>query len=183
MNKIRLILLISILCILLLSITACGWKDVEITSNIEVSSQDEIFDIRLYVDKEKYSVDEAINCYATLEYIGDKDSITVYSSSPLVVFALEDDKYFHGDYAVNDELITTTFQKGQIVRYDYMKSGGWSADDENATFYEKFYAEKQLILPANSYKISVIVDCSMDINNMLGSKYKHTVSAPFTVGK
>jgi uncharacterized protein YkuJ len=192
MNKKGYLLLSFIFCITLLSFTACGKKVMEkssasnieeksSTSNIAVSMKDEMFELRMYVDKDTYTHDEVINCYATLEYIGDKDSIMVYSADPLVGFALKDDKYFDGEYATQDQLITTTIKKGEIVRFDYAKSGGWTGEDPNADFYQKFYSEKELILPAGKYEISATIACSLDVNDMLGSEYKKSVSAYVTV--
>lgn len=201
MNKKGYLLLSLIFCITLLTFTACGKKVVErsaetnikektptsnievkpSTSNITVSMKDEMFELRMYIDKDTYTHDEVINCYATLEYIGEEDSITVYSADPLVGFALKDDKYFDGGYAAQDQLITTTIKKGEIVRFDYAKSGGWTGEDPNADFYQKFYSEKELILPVGKYEISATIACSLDVNNMLGSEYKKSVSAYVTV--
>jgi hypothetical protein len=150
-------------------------------SEIAVSVKDEMFELKLYVDKDIYKEDEIINCYSTLEYIGKEEDITVYSSDPLVGFSLKDDKYFDGGYAVNDELITTTFKKGETVRYDYMKSGGWTADDPNADFYQEFFSERNLILPSGLYEISATINCSLDIDDILGSKYTNSVVANIKV--
>lgn len=149
----------------------------EVSSNISVNMKDEVFELKMYVDKDKYTHDEVINCYVTLEYIGEEDSITVYNSDPLAGFALKDDKYFDGGYFSNDVLLTTTFKRGEIVRFDYVKSGGWAGEDPNADFYQEFYSEKELILPAGIYEISAAIAFSLDTNNMLGSKYNKSVSA------
>ncbi len=145
------------------------------------SKKDDLFELRLYLDKGTYSTEENIFCYATLEYIGEEDSITVYSSDPLVGFGIKDDKYFDGGYAVNDILIQTSFQKGQIIRYDFTKSGGWDADHPYAKFYESYYSNPNLILPAGDYKVSATVNCSLDENNIQGTRYRQTVTANFKV--
>lgn len=187
MNKIVHVLISLIFCITILTLTACGVKvnekEKEKSSNITVSIKDNIFELKMYIDKDMYIHDEIINCYATLEYIGEEDSIAVYSSDPLVGFSIKDDKYFDGEYAVNDVLITTTFKKGEIVRFDYVKSGGWAAEDPNAEFYKKFFSEKELILPIGKYEISTMIACSLDENDILGSQYKKFVSANITVTK
>lgn len=143
--------------------------------------KDEIFELKMYIDKDKYTHDEIINCYATLEYIGEEDSIKVYSGDPLVGFALKDDKYFNEGYFTKDVLSTTKIKKGEIVRFDYVKSGAWADEDPNAGFYQKFYSEKDLTLPTGTYEISATIACSLDINNLLGSKYKKSVSAHIVV--
>lgn len=187
MNKIVHVLIGLIFCITILTFTACGdkenEKEKEKPSNIAVSTKDDIFELKMYIDKDTYIQDEIIKCYATLEYIGEEDSIAVYSSDPLVGFSIKDDKYFDGEYAVNDVLITTTFKKGEIVRFDYVKSGGWTAEDPNADFYKSFFSEKELILPIGKYEISTTIACSLDGNDILGSQYKNSVSAYITVTK
>jgi hypothetical protein len=160
------------------------WKDKYAkgeSSNIVASMTDELFDLKLYVDKDKYTDDEVINSYATLEYIGQEDSITVYSGDPLVGFALKDDKYFDGGYFTNDVLLTTTIKKGEVLRFDYVKSGGWTGEDPNASFYQKFYSDKALILPTGTYEISAAIACSLDRDDFLGSEYNKSVSANIKV--
>ena len=158
-------------------------KENEKSSNTTVSTKDEMFELKMYLDKDTYTNNEIVNCYATLEYIGEEDNIVVYSSDPLVGFSLKDDKYFDGGYTVNDILMATTFEKGKIVRFDYVKSGGWTEDDPNADFYEKFFSEKELILPAGTYEISASIACSLNENDILGSQYKNSVSSYITVTK
>lgn len=180
-----------IFCITLVTITACGTKTDkiptdeiptdELQTDIIESTIDENFELKIYVDKNIYSTEESIQCYATVEYIGEEDSLTIYSSDPLVGFGLKDDKYFDGGYAVNDELITTEFKKGDVIRFDFMKSGGWDGDDPNADFYKEFYSVKELKLPAGSYEISATIDGSLNVNDMLGTTYKKTVSTKISV--
>ena len=153
----------------------------DIEKDLIVSKKDDLFELSLYLDKGTYSTEENIFCYATLEYIGEEDSITVYSSDPLVGFGIKDDKYFDGDYAVNDILIQTSFQKGQIIRYDFTKSGGWGADHPFAKFYESYYTNPNLILPAGDYKVSATFNCALDQDNMQGTSYRQTVTANFKV--
>lgn len=185
MIKIIRVLISLFLCITILTFTACGEKvkekEKEKPLNIAVSTKDDIFELKMYIDKDMYTNDEIINCYATLEYIGEEDSIAVYSSDPLVGFSLKDDKYFDGGYIVNDVLITTTLEKGKIVRFNYVKSGGWTAEDPNADFYKNFFSEKELILPIGTYEISTTIACSLDENDILDSQYKNLVSAYITV--
>jgi len=167
----------------LFTLTACEEKSDEKPSSIVAIMKDDTFELKMYNEKLTYTNDEVINCYATLEYIGEEDSITVYSSDPLVGFALKDDKYFDGGYSSNDELLTTIIKKGEILRFNYLKTGGWTNDDPNADFYEKFYSEKELVLPAGKYEISSTIECSLDSKDIMGSKYKTSVSTYITVVK
>jgi hypothetical protein len=171
-----------VLCILVFSITACKVKT-EPPTKVVVSAKDVNFELKLYVGKYGYREEEAIDCYATLEYIGEEDSITIYHGQPLVGFGLKDERYFDGGYTVLDELITTTLKKGEVVRFDYEKSGGWSADDPNAKFYEDFYTEEALKLPSGEYELSTAIDCSFNESNMIASRYSNSAAVMITVTK
>lgn len=150
---------------------------------IMVSSMDDLFEIKMYIDKNRYGPGEVIDCYATLEYVGENNSINVYSSSPLLNFTIKDDKLFKGDSIVSSILATTTFMKGELVKYDFTKSGGWTEDDPHPDFYEKFHSEKELILPPGTYELSAVLSCSLDEKDIVGSQYKSTVSASIKVAE
>jgi hypothetical protein len=159
-------------CILI----SCGKKTETKGTSITANYKDKLFNLTLYVDKDTYSKGEAIQCYATVEYICEDDSITVYSSDPLVGFGIKDDKYFDGGYTANEILMATTFNKGETKSYDFVKSGGWSADDPNAEFYEEFYKDKKLILPPGKYQLSAAINYSLDPENVQGSNHNTFVS-------
>lgn len=183
MNKSTHFLVPLLFCIVLFTFSACGEKLEETSFNIVVSTKDDTFELKMYLDKGTYRSDEVISCYATLEYVGEEDSITIYHSDPLIGFALKDNRYFDGGYFTNDVLLTTTLNKGEIMRVDFIKSGGWASDNPNADFYEKFYAEQDLILPVGRYKIAASVTCSFDGNDIIGSKYNKSVSEHIKVIK
>lgn len=187
MNKNIHVLISLFFCIILLTSAGCGGKtkikESEKPSDIVVSLKDEIFELTMYIGKDTYTHNEIVNCYATLEYIGEEDDIVVYSADPLVGFSLKDDKYFGGGHIVNDILMTTKLEKGKIVKFDYVKSGGWTDDGPNANFYKKFFSEKELILPAGKYEISASIACSFDENDILGSQYNNSVSSYIAVTK
>lgn len=179
----KFLITVSIL-ILSLLLTACGpkeEKDREYEKDYTASTKDELFQLSIYLDKDTYATDEMVFCYATLEYIGEKDSITVYSGDPLVGFGIRDDKLFHGGYGRDLILMETTFTKGHIVKYDFSKSGGWSGDDPNAKFYEEFYRDPNLILPAGDYEISAEINCSLDRDDIPGSEYSQLVAVKIKV--
>lgn len=150
-------------------------------SAIKVSSRDKNFELTLYLDSTTYTEKDLITCYATVEYIGDEDSITVYSSDPIVSFTLKDDQYFNGESIVHTILIPITYEKGKSVQYNYIKSGGWSEDDPNAGFYRRFYSNPELLLPAGNYEISATIACSSDINNIPESEFQKNVTVSITV--
>ena len=144
------------------------------------SVNDSVFKLTIRTDKDEYAADEAVSCYAALEYVGGADSITIYSGDPLVYFTIKGGK-FTGDYAISDILKSTTLKKNEPVRFDFAKSGGYSADDEDAAFWESWYAEPELKLPAGEYTISATVEGFFDENDYAGTAYKLTASQKITV--
>lgn len=148
---------------------------------VELSAKDELFELKLYLDKDTYTKDESIHCYATLEYIGEENSIIAYSADPLVGFSLKDDKYFDGLIMYHTILMPTTLNKSEVIQYDYVKSGGWAEDEPNAEFYREFYAAKELKLPAGTYDVTVAINCFFDREDELNSKYNSKVTANITV--
>lgn len=167
-------LFVSAVILAILSLMACAPSMGPIppgTGDAWAHNNDGTFEIKLYTDKQDYKEGEPVTCYATVEYVGEGDSVTIYSSDPLVGFGLKDDKYFDGKYVVDDVLITTQFNKGEPVTYEFVKSGSWSSDDKNAEFYERFYNEKQLILPPGDYVITAAINGFFDKDDYEGSKY------------
>ena len=67
----------------------------------------------------------------------------------------------------NDILINTTLEPNDEIKLEFQKSGGWSADDPNAKFYEEFYSEENLILPKDEYTLSVNLEYSTDENKIV----------------
>lgn len=130
-------------------------------------------------DDESY---KPINCYATLTYTGNSP-ITIYHSDPLVVFGIEDDKYFDNGYTRNDLLLNTTFEPNEEVQFEFQKNGGWSADDPNASFYETFYKDKELKLPKGEYSLSANLSYSLDQNNIVKTQKNLTASVIVVVNK
>lgn len=170
-----------IMAALLMALAACApVSEVNDGGTSDISS-DGTFEISVYTDKDVYGKDEAVLCWAVVEFIGEGDGVTIYSSDPLVGFGIKDGKYFDGGYAVNDVLITTEFKKDEPETYEYSKSGGWSAEDPNAEFYKEFYAEKELILPSGEYEISATIDGFFNQDDYQGSKYELSASVKIRV--
>lgn len=141
---------------------------------------DSVLELRIYTDKDEYIAGEAVSCYAILEYVGGADSITIHSSNPLVYFTIQG-SVFKGDYAVNDELITTMLIKGEPVRFDFVKSGGYSKNDPNAAFWENWYSDPEVRLPTGEFTISATVSGHFDGSDMNSKPYTLTASKAIAV--
>lgn len=124
---------------------------------------------------------EAVICYTLVTYVGD-EPITIYHSSPLVTFGIEDNEYFTGEYCRNDVLCMTSFEPNEEKRFDFEKNGSWSEDDPNASFYKEFYSQSELILPEGEYEISANIEFSTDEDDILGSKESMTASVEVKAG-
>ena len=122
------------------------------------------FEMRLYSDKQVYKSAETIKIWATLAYVGDDDTVTIWHGDPYMRFSITDGGDFNADGVSHTILTSTVLKKGELYRFDYEKSGGWSADDPDAAFWEAFYQEEDLYLPAGEYTITVRGAFSLDEN-------------------
>ena len=121
------------------------------TNSVSHSAND--FEMRLFSDKQFYKTTDTISIWATLEYIGNNDAITIWSGDPFMVFSITDGKDFNVHGFIHTVLMQTILTKGEVYHFDYQKSGGWAADAPDASFWENFYAEKDLLLPPGEYTI------------------------------
>jgi hypothetical protein len=143
-------------------------------------TNDGVFEIRIETDKTEYAQDEAVDCHATVKYVGGADSITIYSADPLVGFGVKGGR-FDGSYVVSDVLKSTTFKKGEEVRFDYVKTGGFALEDADAAFWESWFAEPSLKLPAGKYDISATISGFFDPDDYAGTAYTLSVSTAVNV--
>ncbi len=162
-----------------LLLLAAGCGTLLLGEKTDINS-DGVFEIRIETDKAAYTADEAIACHATVKYVGGAESITIYSSDPLVGFGVTGGR-FDGTYAVNDVLKSTTFKKGEPVRFDFIKTGGFAAEDDDAAFWERWFDEPAFLLPAGQYEISATIDGFFDPDDYAGTAYTLSASAAVTV--
>ncbi len=162
-NKFVFILLLTVILVL----SGCS-ETLETETPVSSSSLNNLFELSITADNSEYKSDMPITCYATLKYIG-TETITVYHGQPLLSFGIKDGKYFDNGYIVVEVLISTTFNPGDEIIYEFKKSGGWSQDEPYADFYEEFYTQKELFLPKGDYILSANIKYSLDKNDVLGT--------------
>ncbi|MDQ0888878.1 hypothetical protein QFZ81_003966 [Paenibacillus sp. V4I9] len=145
----------------------------EITNNIKND-----FDLKLYSDKETYKSNEPIKVLANFKYIGNQEEVVISHGSDYITFSIKQlDGWF--EWFGGDTLMPhiSQLKKGINYRKEYVKSGGYSTDDPNRAFYEKFNKEKDLLLPKGTYKITANVSFNLadqlkvdnkDSNDVLG---------------
>jgi hypothetical protein len=104
-------------------------KSEVLNTSVEVSEDDFIY--RILTVKKEYHKNEKVKIYAELEYIGDKDEVTIYhAASPFSFPMVEKTRDFQIDYPMNLPLISTTLVKGKPLLEEYKKSGGYDSQDE-----------------------------------------------------
>ena len=134
---------------------AGGTASENTASQIEAETTENDFCLTLYADNSAYSTDDAIQIWATLEYVGGDNSVTIWHGDPYIVFSITDGADFHVSGLVHDSLTSTILQKGQLYHFDYVKSGGYETLAPDADFWREFYHEEELKLPAGTYTVSV----------------------------
>jgi len=135
-------------------------RDTAITGDNSISVTANDFIMTLNSDKNAYSTADIINIWGTLEYIGDNETISIWSGCPFMLFSISGgfDEYDF-DSALgsfqNDVLISSTLEKGRVYHFDYIKSGGWDGDSPDADFWQNFFSDEDLILPKGDYTIAL----------------------------
>ncbi|MBR0600283.1 hypothetical protein [Sinanaerobacter chloroacetimidivorans] len=126
------------------------------------TASDENFLVKTYIEKLQFKEAEEISLYSTIEYIGEKDSIDIWSGEPYFHHIIyKNGEVFSGDFTLNI-LKKTELKKGEIYTIPFSKSGGFSEDDPDADFWREFYSEKTLRLPNGEYTFSAITSFTLD---------------------
>ena len=123
--------------------------------NITEQDYNKLFQLNLYSDKQTYKTNEKIKIWATFEYVGNSKNIKIWHSDPYISFTISDGKDFNIGGVFHDILASTVLEKGKLCKFDYVKSGGYSADDPKADYWKKYFEEKDLYLPKGEYSIKV----------------------------
>jgi hypothetical protein len=111
--------------------------------------------MNLFTDKAVYKTTDAIHIWATLEYIGKGDTIQIWHGIPYMDFFITDGKEFNLSSISLSVLTSSILEKGEVYHFDYGKSGAWDPNGPDAGFWENFYNEKDLFLPAGEYTITL----------------------------
>jgi hypothetical protein len=145
MKKILLILLVAVIGILFFEFN----KPVNMPKVFTAKKQAEVtegdFVYRIFSEKEKYKIGEQIKVYAELEYIGDKEEITIFHAASPFIFNLKElSRGFDLPAAMNEPLLSTTLKRGEPLRKEYGKSGDYvnGAQDDYNIFKKRFLKDK-----------------------------------------
>lgn len=99
-------------------------------NHAEVSDGDFVY--RLVSEKGQYEHGDQVQVYAELEYVGEKDEVTIGHAASAFYFPMKElTRDYDISYAMNEPYITTTLKKGEPLREYYkMRSGYGSKDDK-----------------------------------------------------
>jgi hypothetical protein len=98
-------------------------------SSAEATEGDFVY--RLVSEKEEYRKGEPVKVYGELEYIGDKESVTIYhSASPFYFPIVETTRNYSIYYMMDQPLLNTTLKRGEPLREEYKRGGGYGEQDE-----------------------------------------------------
>jgi hypothetical protein len=186
--KVKLVFLIVTLLF-----TACGAKNVKtqepstldpatkkLMSEPKLIHKDDQFEMKLNIAKTKFKVGEPIVYSASLTYIGNNKSILIWGGHTYILFSVTDGKKIKMEGVNTLELTATKLNQGETHEYPFFKSGGYTANDPDAGYWKKFYAEKDLILPAGTYLITARSFFSLT-EKVIDSHYNGEVHTTITV--
>ncbi len=126
------------------------------------TARDENFEVKTYIDKLEYEQNEEINIYSTIEYIGENESISIWSGEPYFHHLIYNGKEYINDGVVLDVLKETVFKKGEVYTIPFSKSGGFTQEDPDIEFWEQYFSEKELKLPGGDYTFTATTDFCLD---------------------
>ncbi|XEC97275.1 hypothetical protein AB6A23_12400 [Paenibacillus tarimensis] len=144
-------------------------------SSAESTEGDFIY--RLVTEKEAYHEGESVKLYAELEYIGDKKEVTIYhAASPFSFPITEHTRNYSIAYMMNQPLLTTLLAKGEPLREEYAKGGGYGSQDneEYIAFIKNFWENG---FPAGSYTVYGSADFYVQPNKEGKDKREYKLKA------
>jgi hypothetical protein len=125
---------------------------------LSISMRDTTGDFRLdlVVEQDRYRAGQPIQANATLTYLGSAPSVTLWGSGTgiLGIGARQLDGPIDPGGASTSDCVAYELTPDEPMRAETGKSGGFSADDPLADFYEAYFADPLLRLPAGLWEIA-----------------------------
>ena len=121
------------------------------------SARDASFGLEIATSADRYQAGDAIPITTTIAYLGPDERTTARSAyQSLVYFGLEQlDGPLDMPGGFNRLMCySADLVRGQPVDVAYGKSGAWTGEDPNAAFWQAFFADKQLRLPAGTWRVT-----------------------------
>jgi hypothetical protein len=152
MKKTSIFYIILLICSIIVTSYLC-YGLIDQPNNQSAQCPADVFEMNLFSDKEVYKTTDTIQIWATLEYTGNNDTIKIWHGIPYMSFVITDGKNFTTGGMSQTILTSSILEKGEIYYFDYKKSGAWDPANPDASFWENFYNEKDLFLPAGEYTV------------------------------
>lgn len=129
----------------------------------EVNEGDFVY--RLVTEKGEYHKNESVKIYAELEYIGNNEEVIIFhAASPFYFYIVEKIRNYEIGYFMDQPLVSTILKKGQPLRYEYSRSGGYSpTDEENYVKFMRSFLEDGF--PTGYYVVNGFVDFYVEDTN------------------
>jgi hypothetical protein len=143
--------------------------------------QDGTFAVEIRTPRARYTVAEAIPIVTNFVYIGPEARTIAGGAQSLVTFGLEQidgplDMLGGSDSICVQHQLTAR----QPVAAPFLKSGGWSNNDPLAGFWRAYFADKELHLPAGSWRVTASLDAIMAAD-CIGQEHRVDASVAFVV--
>jgi len=158
---------LAIVVMFVLLLTACGKAGQQNTTKPAASSMlnkeelvlekkvtEDDFELAVYTKKTQYAVNELIDVYAELTYIGELEEIEIgHAMYPVGFDIKEHTRDINIEGAMNEPYFVTLLKRNVPVQYQYSFSGGYSSDDaaDYIAFVEDLQDEQ---LPLGEYTIT-----------------------------
>jgi hypothetical protein len=156
-----------------------GEQEINTEQNSSVVFED--YELTVYTDKAVYKTTDIIDVWATFEYIGDEEEIEIFHGDPYLTFTVFDGETYWGSGFIVDVLMSTTLKKNTTYHFEHVKSGSWSADEPDAAYWQDFYSQPDLRLPAGEYTVTAHVDFSTSDENFLANRIQFKAELQITV--
>lgn len=122
------------------------------------------FVYRLVSEKEKYERGDQVQVYGELEYIGEKDEITIGHAASAFYFPMKElTRDYNISYAMNEPYITTKLKKGEPLREYYKIGGGYDSRDDKR--YKDFIHSLKDGFPGGHYVVYGSADFVIDLQS------------------
>lgn len=112
------------------------------------------FVLTIRADQPTVVAGERIDVASQLGYQGDADGVVLSGSGTIIAFAI---RQLDGPLATEIERTADCARyellRGEPISRSFSRSGGWSRDDPHADFYEDWFRDPELRLPAGRWEI------------------------------
>jgi len=141
-------------------------EDVDLNDYNAFIKEDELFRHSLYIQKLEPKEYRHISVFSTLEYIGNNDSITIWSGRPYYGYSIVDsNSVYYVMTTILTELTSTVIAKGEVIVLPFINGRGYSNNDPKALYWEMAGKDEYLRLPIGKYKLTTGLYFSLSMDS------------------